>query len=389
MVKRIGCVIAYRKGHNNYGTSLQGFATLKTLQDLGYDCVLIRYKRHISLWDKFKTAYWMLRGAGKPGIIRHWKQVWNMKRYPNYAKGIVQRTKSVDAYKEKKFEPFVKEYEGYKNLQDGSKEFDAILVGSDQVWLPIGLYSKFYNLLFVDDSVPKISYASSFGVSEIPDFQKKQTGAYLDRFQSVGVRENRGKEIVESLSHQKAQVVADPTLLLTRNEWEMEIQDSKVNVVEPYIFCYFLGVNEDARRAVVELKQKTGMKIITIRHMDEYVPADEFFGDEAPYNVDPIDFVKFISEAKYVCTDSFHCSVFSILFHRQFMTFYRFKNSNKHGRNSRIDSLFENLGIGREHIYNNNIMDIDTEIDYSEVDIRLSRIREESLLFLKESLKSI
>ena len=141
------------------------------------------------------------------------------------------------------------------------------------------------------------------------------------------------------------------------------------------------------RKAAKELKEKTGYKIITIRHMDEYVPEDESFGDEAPYAVDPNDFIKYISEAAYVCTDSFHCTVFSILFHRSFMTFYRFAIGSKTGRNSRIDSLFNVLGIDRVHIYNGDISRIDQEIDWGKVDTKLAAFRQESIDFLRTSLE--
>ena len=281
--------------------------------------------------------------------------------------------------------PLFHEFIGYNALHKGSLNYDAVVVGSDQVWTPMSLPNKFFNLLFVDDSVRKVAYASSFGVSEIPSFQRKATGAYLDRFYKIGVREQRGKEIVEELSHQKATVVADPTMMLSREEWEQEIADAHTTTEEPYIFCYFLGTNQEARKAAKELKEKTGYKIITIRHMDEYVPEDEQFGDEAPYTVDPNDFVKYISQAAYVCTDSFHCSVFSILFHRQFMTFYRFAEGSKTGRNSRINSLFDLFGL-QERLYKGNIYKITNPIDYNVVDEKLSDLRNESIKFLKESL---
>ena len=119
--------------------------------------------------------------------------------------------------------------------------------------------------------------------------------------------------------------------------------------------------------------------------MDEYVPEDEQFGDEAPYNVDPNDFVKYISKAAYVCTDSFHCTVFSILFNRQFMTFYRFATSNKTGRNSRIDSLFNILGL-QERLYKGNITNITHPINYDSVEKNLMGLRKNSIAFLNDSL---
>lgn len=384
--QKIGCVIAYTEGHNNYGTSLQGYAMLKKIQQLGYEVEVIQYTKRLSVWQKMKFVVNALRAGEWKNIKQRLTTKQILKKYPAYAAGITERTKAVDAYKQKKLIPLFHEYIGYYALHKGSLNYDAVIVGSDQVWTPMSLPNKFFNLLFVDDSVRKVAYASSFGVSEIPPFQRKATGTYLDRFYKIGVREERGKEIVEELSHQKATVVADPTLLLTREEWETEISDARPHESEPYIFCYFLGTNQNARQAAIRLKKQTGYRIITIRHMDEYVPEDEQFGDEAPYHVDPNDFVKYISQAAYVCTDSFHCTVFSILFHRQFMTFYRFAERSKTGRNSRIDSLFKILGL-QDRLYAGNISAIDNSISYDKVDEKLKSLREDSLEFLKNSLK--
>lgn len=384
--QKIGCVIAYTEGHNNYGTSLQGYAMLKKIQQLGYEVEVIHYVKQLSTIQKIKFVANAIRAGEWKSIVARLTAKRTLKKYPQYAAGIAKRTKAVNAYKAKKLLPLFHTYVGYDALHKGSLNYDAVVVGSDQVWTPMSLPNKFFNLLFVDDSVHKIAYASSFGVSEIPSFQRKETGLYLDRFYRIGVREERGKEIVEELSHQKATVVADPTLLLTREEWEAEISDARPNESEPYIFCYFLGTNQEARKAANLLRTQTGYKIITIRHMDEYVPEDEQFGDEAPYNVDPNDFVKYISKAAYVCTDSFHCTVFSILFHRQFMTFYRFAATNKTGRNSRIDSLFNILGL-QDRLYIGNISIIGNPIAYDKVDKRLKGLRENSLKFLKNCFK--
>lgn len=386
MNKKIGCVIAYTENHNNYGTSLQGYATLRKISDLGYQCEIIRYKKQLSLIAKIKLVYEMLRCGGTKDKLRVLKERLNMKIYHEYAHNIEIRREAVNKYKAKKLVPYFHEYIGFDALCRGSLKYGAVLVGSDQVWTPMSLYSKFFNLLFVDDNVPKIAYASSFGVSSIPKIQIKATKHYLERFDRIGVREIKGKEIVESISNNHATVVADPTMLLTREDWENEIKDAKVKDYGHYIFCYFLGTNQNSRVAVDELKRLTGYKVITIRHMDEYVKSDEHFGDEAPYDIDPNDFVKLISNADYVCTDSFHCTVFSILFHRKFMTFYRFSQNSKSSRNSRIDSLFDLLGL-RSRLFSGDISKINDDIDYKFVDSKLSDLRNESIKFLKESLE--
>ena len=383
--KKIGCVIAYAKNHNNYGTSLQGYATLKKINDFGYDFEVIHYIKKNSIFNKLKLLIPMILSKSTKGMTRTLKEKINKKIHKSYAKNILIRTQAVNAYKEKKILPYFKEYIGYEALCRGSKNYKLVLVGSDQLWLPMSLYGKYYNLLFVDNSVPKIAYASSFGVSQIPSFQLKATKKYLNRFNRIGVRELQGKNIVETVSDNKAKVVVDPTMLLTREEWSEEIKNLSIKSKEPYILSYLLGTNILARKAINELKTKTGLKIIAIRHLDEYIPNDEFFGDEAPYDVSPNDFVKLISEAKYVCTDSLHCTIFSILFHRKFMTFYRFNSKNINSRNSRIDSLLKILKL-QDRLYINKIEKIMNSIDYNNVDDKLNALRIESLSFLKNSL---
>ena len=132
-------------------------------------------------------------------------------------------------------------------------------------------------------------------------------------------------------------------------------------------------------------KQK-GLKIIFIRHIEKYMPIEENYGDEAPYNVGPNEFVKYIRNAEYVVTDSFHATVFSHIFHKKFLTFYR-SVSGKNAKNSRIDSLFSVLGSNTNHLYSiGGLNGIDMDIDWAKVDSNLENLREKSLMFLKEAL---
>lgn len=381
---KIGYVMAYKKGQNNYGTSLQGYALLMKMRQLGHDVEIIHYIKQMSVWEKVQ---WVINSY-RCGMARNPLKTIIKPKYPSsYKEGIKQRTTAVDSYKETKLLPFFHDYCGYRALCEGSTNYDAIVVGSDQVWLPLGLTTKFFNLLFVKDNVRKVAYASSFGVHDIPDFQKKDTGIYLDRFYSIGVREQRGKEIVEELSHRHAQVVSDPTLLLTKAEWEKELQYTTKRDSIPYIFCYLISENKEARMLATELAKKKELKIICIRHLEKYREIDDTYGDEAPYDVDPNDFIAYIRDAEYVVTDSFHCTVFSHIFHKPFLTFYR-SIGGRNARNNRIDSLITILGSNPQHLYTNGGLEgIDTPIDWNKVEDNLLVLREESMTFLKSSLQ--
>ena len=382
-MKKVGCVLAYC---NNYGTMLQSYATLRKIESLGYSCEMIRYVKQLSLIQKMQLFLRLLRVGEFSSQKRRLLSIINRKRYPNYSRNKMVKDKAFNHFSCAKLKTYFKEYRGYDALKTGSKNYDLVLVGSDQIWSLMSLYGGFYNLMFVDDSIPKVSYASSFGVTSIPLFQQKATKTYLDRFDKIGVREQSGKIIVDSLSVNKATVVADPSMLLTAQEWEKEISEAEISYHEPYIFCYFLGKNKRHREAVEKLKETTGCRIVAVCHNDEYVKCDENFGDYVPYDVGPLEFLKYIHEAQYVCTDSFHCSVFSILFHKKFMSFYRYQSDSNGSRNTRIDNLLSRFML-TDRIYNGDVGVIHADIDYDAVDRKLKDYRDESQTFLENELK--
>ena len=136
----------------------------------------------------------------------------------------------------------------------------------------------------------------------------------------------------------------------------------------------------------MRLAEQIGLKIMIMRHMDEYVPIEESMGDYAPYDVNACDFIKLMDNAEYVVTDSFHGTVFSILLHKKFTTFYRVKPTSGISTHSRIDSLLDLFGLSARK-YNGDISNIIDEIDFSKVDQIRDRFRKESINFLKESLQ--
>lgn len=390
--RKVGGVVIMHPNHNNYGTSLQGLATVRIIQSLGYPFRIIRYIKQRSIWNIIKTLPGYLRSGAIDSLkIRRRNKKMRMK-HPEYVENIKIRTDKCNAFKQKYFEPLCDYYKGWKALTEGSKNYDVVFVGSDQVWSPLSLYAGFYNLMFVDQSVPQFSYSSSFGKSFIMNHQKKGVARFLNKMDAIGVREVRGAEIVKELTGRNAIVVADPTLLLDKEEWEQLICESKAKIDEPYMLCYMLGPRKDNREAVTHLGKSLGMKVVTFNHMDWYEPADENFGDINNYDSDCLDFVKLLSEAEYVVTDSFHCSVFSILFHKNFLTFYRLNQTDKKSSHSRIDSLLGLMGVDNHAAKTvsdiNTLADIIKEnINWQDVDERLNKLRMSSINFLRKALE--
>jgi len=356
------------------------------IKDLGYEPEIIKYNKQRSISELIKVTPLYLMAGGTDMLMQRLKSKLNRKLFSDYNSVIVSRTKAVNEEKQKYMEPLCFEYKGFERLKEGTKKYGMVLVGSDQVWRPFSLYTKFYNLLFVDDKVPKAAYSSSFGVSSIPKWQHKMTKTYLDRLDKIGIREQSGKQIVENISSNKAKVVLDPTLLLDVNDWKNYLNDKKSVSEEPYIFCYFLGTSQVHRMEVEKLKAKTGCSIVTIKYMDEFVKNDRTFGDIAPAEVGPFEFLKYIKEAAYVCTDSFHCTAFSVSFNKQFLTFYRHSKKGINSTNTRIDSFLGLFNL-QNRIFVSNINEQMYEpIDFSFVNNRLLELRQNSYNFLKVEL---
>lgn len=385
-MKKIGVCACYNT--KNYGSMLQSLATGKVLEKLGYSYEFIRYTRKPTIELILKSLDRIPEIIN--GKILNEKQQKALSQYPDIVKGIKRRNSCFDSFMNQTFTKLSPQYNTYRELENAALNYSAILVGSDQLWRPEGYSTGFYNLMFVPDEIPKIAYATSFGVSKIPENKKKIARSFLSRIDYISVRELRASEMVKELIGRNVPTVVDPTLLFTGEEWEKIVSKKKI-IKEKYIFCYLLGNNLQHRKWAEELKRETGYKIVTIPHLDEFVECDATFGDYSLYDVDPANFVNLIRNAEYVCTDSFHGSVFSILNHKQFVTFNRFEEGSKNSRNSRIESLFSQTALNNRRVTSSSVeicRAMDEKIEYDLVEKKLSKMRDKSVSFLQEALKN-
>ena len=202
------------------------------------------------------------------------------------------------------------------------------------------------------------------------------------------MREESGQKLVKELAGRNVPIVCDPTLLFTGEEW-LAIQKQEPIVEGKYILCYFLGNNPPHREFAKRLKEATGCKIVALTHLDEFVKSDEGYADDVPYDVDPADFLNLIRNAQYICTDSFHCTVFSMLYKKVFYTFRRYARRTKSSTNSRLDTLFRLAGVsGRILDGTEDIQKcLNMEINYDSVHRNFTKIREESYQYLQKALE--
>lgn len=369
--RMLGVCIKYF--HENYGGMLQAFATVRMLEERNIAYELIRYEKRRSMPEKIQSLPRLLNGVLLNDKYEAFKKNLGKKKHPEFARNDAIRMEAFRRFKEASFTRLSPVFEGYQDLCRGAERYSAVMTGSDQLWSPAGLPTNYYNLMFVPEHIRKISYASSFGVSQVPWYQKKRTAQFLNRLDFISMRENRGSEIVKKLTGKQVPVILDPVFQFDRAGWEKLIPVESL-ISGPYIFAYFLGDNPEYRRAVRELGRKTKCKIVALRHLDQYVESDENFGASAPYDIGPAEFLNLIRGAEYVCTDSFHGTCFSIIHQKKFLVFNRYSDGAKTSKNSRIDSLACNLGLtGRR--YSGDVMKITQEIDYREVDLRFEKYR--------------
>lgn len=315
----------------NYGTLLQAYAIYTAIRERCPDTYLIDYAPS----SKFKL-YNQIRYLNSPSLYL------GKLRSTLYDKLIADKTSL--ATKREKMRHFIESNtvmtetaatpEELKNVTAG---FDTLICGSDQIWTPISFHPEYY-LSFAPDSVRKIAYAPSFGVSRISGGKKKIIAKLLRRFDSLSVREEQGREIVRQLTGQDAFVAADPVLLLSREHWESVAV--RPQMTEPYVFCYILQ-SEKVYPYAKEYAWKNGLAVSTINESrrETGAAADEIIADASPE-----EFVGLIQSAEMVVTDSYHGLLFSLLFHKPVRIIRRFSDSSGFSQNSRIDSILNIIG---------------------------------------------
>lgn len=390
--KKIGiAAVTYKE---NFGSALQTFATQYTLEKMGYDARIFEIKgvhREIHIKKLLYYAGRMFDSVELKYLLANLKSRSRKTASAStdqYAQEMKVR-KQVYADFNKKWNKMLPTVKGWKALSEQASQMDAVVVGSDQLWRPSNIVGCYFTLEFVPDNVKKIAFSTSFGVPELPKKLHKHAKKYLSRIEHISVRENSGADIVKAESGREATVVCDPTMMLTAEDW-MHIQDEKPFAEGKYILMYLMGDNPEQREFVKQLSKKTGCRIVGLLHGATYIAYDEEVADEKPFNVGPSEFVNLIRNAEYVCTDSFHCCVFSILNATKFFAFRRWPDGSKFSANDRLYTLLDFTGLSTRMLMGTEDVDkcIAEEIDFTKVLEKVAEKRAMSMEYLTNALNS-
>lgn len=338
--------------NDNYGNRLQNYALFKYLKN--NDCFVETVKNEP--FSNTKKAF----------LIRVIKNI--------HYKG----TYSLVEQRKKKFMEFNKNIDFSKRNvtpYSSSKKYDYYFAGSDQIWNPKINRLRYVDLLGFAKPKQRIAFSASFGISELPEKCKEKAKRELEKFKAISVREDRGKEIVEELTGRKdVQVLVDPTMLLTSEEWDKVAKKPEQLKTDKYILNYFLGeISEKRRKEIERIAKENNCEIINI--LDKNSPF---------YQTGPSEFLYLEKNAFLICTDSFHSSVFAILYNRPFVVFDREDSNVK--MNSRLDTLLKKFKL-ENRWYKDKITEEQLQVDYKESYIILGEERKKAKEFLENAIK--
>lgn len=387
-MKKVGILTHY---HNsiNYGGVLQAYALCKKIEFLGYECEQIDIE-FLSEWKNLNFSRSFIDDYIKK--IKFIKKIYiKFSKIKNGKK--IKRNKLIRKTWEDSFTKFSKiiiphsdELYNSKTIHTANGKYDIFVVGSDQVWNPIYYYEPFF-LTFVTNAVPKIAYAASISQNQLSDNVKKLYSQNLRDFRAISVREESAVHLLSEIVDNHIEHVLDPTLLLDKNDWDA-ITDGRIEK-EPYLFCYFLGDDENMRTLAKEFAIKKQVKLVNICHATGiFHKSDISFGDVSFEAPTPNEFLSLIKYAEYIFTDSFHASVFSLIYQRQFFVFSRQEFKSMGTRLYSLTLLFNVEDRFCDTIDKVNIQYIEKiiDIDYSRRFDMFEEMKQKSITYLKNSL---
>lgn len=378
MEKKIGMLSFHES--LSYGATLQCFALQTVLKEMGYNTEFIDFQREKSTDQKKIRQDFSTKTFLKNVVIQLALRLQNIIQAKN------------NALVEKAFKDFKQEYISVGSeqlcsideLYAANLDYNIYLTGSDQVWNPYNSILEVYGLGFVPENINTIAYAASIGVSEIPFERKEYMYDAIHKVKHISCREYEGAKALTELLGRNVDNVLDPTLLLSKEEWNK--YESRRQTPDKYVLCFFLGSLEYPRKIARELAKRNGCKMIVIPGS----PKDAFIKGGLAKGCGPSDFLKLFHDATFICTDSFHGTAFSVNYNKPFYSFCRRGYNDKTSYLSRIRDLLDILGLSERLIYPNSKVEYYIPLmDYSFANSVLEDERTKSMDFLNNALSDI
>lgn len=360
----------------NHGTLLQAYALAKAIENLGYKAEYISYEPFVRKNKFQKIIYYIfhpiqlitkLFGRTEKSTLDDYSffnttDFINTKQeFTSFYETMIPKTKIT-------YNPItIKTIKGYSNF----------IVGSDQTWSPSRYkIGSIYFLDFLSKGIVKNSYAPSLGTINVPDSFQSVLKQKLTVFNHLSCREAINCELIKKLTNKDVTHVVDPTMLLTIQQWDTMVQE--VQIPKKYILCYILGEKESISQFAEKLSQEAGIPVYYIVTRPLYLQKQHAIND-----IGPSHFIWLIKHAQYVITDSFHGTIFSMLYNKDFYSFTKRDNDDEANDNSRIWELLKEFDLTSRFVNDGEYPHIDS-INYEITNSIIVKRRKHSLSFLKQ-----
>jgi hypothetical protein len=304
----------------NYGNRLQNYATQTILRELGHETETILSNGDInySILYKIKTAI-------KIFLPLKWR---------NQAIADSIRMKNFKKFDSKYIKMSRFKIKNNNCTKQAVKYYNSFVCGSDQIWNPIYKCNAAANFLMFAPKEKRLALAPSFGISEMPINRKEEYKEYLQEMEYISIRENTGAIIIKELIGKEVPVLIDPTLMLEKEKWLEIARKPRWLKDEKYILTYFIGdISDNIKNIISNLSRTYGFEIINLLDVKNI----------NWYCTDPSEFLYLIHNCFIMCTDSFHGTVFSILFDKESYVFKR--QDNLVSMQTRLDNLIDMFSI--------------------------------------------
>lgn len=373
--KKVGLITYYG---NNYGGCLQAYAIQQTIKNLGYNPQILQV--YTPLIGKDFNKWIAIRRILKDPLafLRRRKYI------KEYSRNEIIRSQAFDRYRSE-FLTFDKSFTlSVDNLPEAIN-YDTFVCGSDQIWNPV-LYGvhPIWTMKFAPIGSKKIAYAPSLGISDIPEQYVADFKKNLKDYTYLSCREQEGAKCLSRIIGKEVDVVLDPTLLLTPEQWHEFA--CTVNINKPYIFCYLFGDYHYITEVKKRVKEHFGIDVVCLPYNLRELKAD----DLKLYNITPNQFVWLIENARYVVTDSFHASVFSIKMSTPFISLKRASDNDKKNMNSRLYTLLKTVGLEDRMVGENMVESIEDlvnrKVDFVAANERLAVFMKRDISKLEKAL---
>ena len=366
----------------NYGASIAAVVLQDVVQSIVGDAVRVRTIEYSPKYQGPKASYIFYFVKMNNGWINCIRGAF--RRVFKEDKGAMSKARITRKHRFQRFHAkFLRlsdTYEATKDFDDGTN-WKAFIVGSDIVWHPkrITTFQREVFFLRFAEGIKRISYAASTDSSN--DVLEENKDLYREGLKSIdriSVREKTNIDYLQKLTEKPIRTCCDPAFLYTPEQYDYMLEESAFKPVrgEQYIYVYLLDRNDYMADYAKRLAKEKGMKLCFFA--TKYPDLEEY-GENCMAD-GPAEFLARLRYATYVLTNSFHCSVFSLMFHKKFLSFERGKTSIK------SSDLLSAFGLLDRIVTSGREKDIDDPIDFDEADAVIREMRASSLQYLEEAL---